>query len=144
MSLKSLCHVGIVVSDLDLLRHFYCDLLGFLLQKEEDEGGEHLEKLFAVKDVRVRRLNLIAPSGKGALELIYYYQPKPLELEQSFCQKGRMHIALELEDCLQSYLFLRDNGVRFLSTPQKSPDKRSLLAFCQDYEGNLLKLFEVL
>ena len=64
-------HTGIVVSNLEISKEFYCNLLGFKIQKEMDEYGDFLNKISDLEDVLVRTCKMTLSNG-DMVELLYY------------------------------------------------------------------------
>ena len=63
-------HVGLVVTDLEKAKTFWCDLLGFKLIKEMDEFGPHIDEMMGLVNVRVTTAKLRAPDN-SMLELLF-------------------------------------------------------------------------
>ena len=142
----SLRHTGIVVQDLDAAIEFYGDLLGFVETARTDEAGRYLDAMLAVEDARVTTVKLNAPGG-GGLELLKVHAPKTNGAAASSLtatRPGITHIALTVSDLDVLYDNLLRAGIAFNAPPQRSPDGKVKVTYCQDPEGNFVELVEVI
>ena len=57
---------------------------------------------------------------------------------------GIAHIALTVKNIEETFIFLKNNNVNFISAPKIAPSKKAKVCFCQDPEGNYIELVEVL
>ena len=46
-------HVGLVVADLEKSIKFWCETMGFVVSRQIDESGPHIDNMMGMKDVRV-------------------------------------------------------------------------------------------
>ena len=137
-------HTGIVVSNLEISKEFYCNLLGFKIQKEVDEYGDFLNKISNLEDVLVRTCKMTLSNG-DMVELLYYKShPETPDMSRKISQIGCSHIAMTVNDLDFIYDRLTRNGVKFNSPPQFSPDGKAKVTFCKDPDGSLIELVEEL
>ena len=137
-------HVGIVVVDLDRALRFYRDLLGLVLAREMDEGGDYLARLTALPGAAARTVKLAAPGG-GMVELLRFTShPAAVGPEPSAATPGCSHVAFTVPDLEAVHARLSAAGVRFHAPPQVSPDGGARVAYCRDPEGTIIELVEIL
>ena len=137
-------HTGIVVSNLELSKKFYCDLLGFKVQKEMDESGDFINNFSALENVLVTTSKMILENGQ-MIELLYYKShPETPDMSRKINQIGCSHIALTVSNLDDLYNKLLENDIYFNSPPQYSPDGKAKVTFCKDPDGSLIELVEEL
>ena len=55
---------------------------------------------------------------------------------------GFSHIALNVKNLESLHKKLLAIGLEFIGDPKLNPDKTAMVAFCRDFEGNLLELVQ--
>lgn len=140
--IKGIRHVGLVVEDAERALSFYRDLLGFKVYWDEIEEGDFIETILASSPLKVRTIKMKS-ANDCVLELLCYnsYSCSP---NQKLRHSGFSHIALTVGDMDDIFVFLKEKGVKFLSEPRISPDKKAKVSFCRDFEGNFLELVQEL
>lgn len=142
--MKAVRHIGIVVSDLNKALAFYQDLLGLKVVKRMEESGEYIDKITALEKVKVTTVKMAAEDN-NLIELLYYHShPKTLIKSRPANALGVSHVAFGVEDIEAEYRRLKGKGILFNAPPQYSPDGYAKVTFCQDPDGNLIELVEVL
>ena len=137
-------HTGIVVTDLEKSKKFYCDLLGFKVKKEMDESGDFINNFSALENVLVTTCKMTIDNG-DMIELLYYKShPETADMSRKITQIGCSHIALTVDNLDTVYSQLLENGVIFNSPPQYSPDGKAKVTFCKDPDGSLVEIVEEL
>lgn len=137
-------HVGLVVSDLEKSLKFWCDTMGFVLSRQMEEFGPHLDAMMGLNNVRVTTAKLAAPDG-NLLELLYFHShPDKRHWEGSPYSTGFTHIALTVQNLDETCRLLQNSGVTFPSKPQKSPDGVAKVIYATGPEGVLLELVEII
>ena len=139
---KNIRHTGIVVQDLDRSKHFWCELLGFTVEREMDEAGDHLDLMMGLKQVRVRTLKLLAPDG-GRVELLHFtsHTGDPL-WNGTPHSTGLTHLALTVESIESTLEKFTSAGFPQRNPVQSSPDGKVKVVYAQGPEGLLLELVE--
>ena len=136
-------HTGIVVSDIDKALHFYNKLLGLEIVKDMWESGEFIDNILGFQKVKVRTVKMDA--GGSLVELLCF---KSLHPRVSFVRNlnllGCTHIALTVDNLDKYYNLLKEDGIRFVSEPQKSEDGSVKVAFCKDPDETFVELVEEL
>tara|TARA_B100001750_G_C14919699_1_gene308758 strand:+ start:38 stop:475 length:438 start_codon:yes stop_codon:yes gene_type:complete len=141
--IKDVRHMGIVVSDMEKSLKFYRDLLGLKVKSLVDEEGEFLDNMLAHENVKNKVAKLYAKNGNALVELIdskSYGNKK----DRDFFTIGASHFALTVDDLNETYDYLIKNGVKFTAPPQQSPDGFAKVTFCEDPDGTLIELVEVI
>jgi len=141
--IKDVRHMGIVVSDMEKSLKFYRDLLGLKVKSLVDEEGEFLDNMLAHENVKNKVAKLYAKNGNALVELIdskSYGNKK----DRDFFTIGASHFALTVDDLDETYDYLIKNGVKFSAPPQQSPDGFAKVTFCEDPDGTLIELVEVI
>ena len=141
--IKKIRHTGIVVRDLDISMHFYCDLLGFKITRQLDESGAYVDNMLSLDQVRVATVKMAAPDGQ-MIELLKFHTHLNEQKPRDINNVGITHIAFEIDDLSDEYNRLKDEGVPFNSPPQLTPDGYAKVAFCRAPEGTFIELVEVL
>ncbi|BBH54090.1 VOC family protein [Fluviispira sanaruensis] len=138
-------HTGIPVVNMDIMKKFYLNILGFKILSEEVEDGMFISEILGINEVKVHILKIIAPD-KWMLELLNYLnlEIKKESLHRKIFDVGIAHIALTVKNIDETYVFLKENNVNFISSPKISPSKNAKVCFCQDPEGNYIELVEIL
>lgn len=137
-------HTGIYVNNMDLMKRFYCNVLGMNVVSEGDEGGFYIETLLGIPGLTVNVCKLSFPDGT-MIELVKADRgSEPYMYADNVVQSGCIHIALTVEDVWSLYSKLIKKGIRFISDPLLSPDGKVNVCFCRDPEGNYLELVQEL
>lgn len=142
--IKAVRHVGIVVTDIKKSLYFYRDLLGLKVKIDAMEQGKFIDDISDLKNVKVRVVKMSADND-GLVELLLYksHPGKPHKAKR-ICTTGVSHVAFTIKDIDREYKKLKEKGVKFHCPPQISPNHKAKVAFCRDYEGNLIELVEEL
>lgn len=142
ISMKSIRHIGIVVSDLEKALHFYRDLLGLKVVREMDESGEYIDNISSLENASVRTVKMAAGDGH-LIELLYYkFHPKSPNKNKAINEMGCSHVAFTVADIESEYMRLMKQGVLFNAPPQRSPDGYAKVTFCKDPDGTFIELVE--
>jgi catechol 2,3-dioxygenase-like lactoylglutathione lyase family enzyme len=142
--ITSIRHVGLVVADLERSLNFWCESMGFVVLRQIEESGPHIDAMMGMKNVRVTTVKLAAPDG-NLLELLRFHShsDKP-QWEGKPYSTGFTHIALTVQDLDETCSRLQRVGVRFPAEPQISPDGLVRVIYATGPEGVLLELVEIL
>lgn len=137
-------HTGLVVADLPKAIEFWCGLMGFVVSRQMEESGPHIDAMMGLKDVRLTTAKLLAPDG-NLLELLHFHShPDKPEWQGKPYSTGFTHIALTVRNLDDAFQRLQETGVIFPARPQISPDGRVKVIYAQGPEGVLLELVEVI
>ena len=142
--MKAIRHIGIVVRDLEKMLHFYGDLLGLKVVKDQDELGNYIDIIVGLKNTMIRTVKMEADDG-SLIELLYFQSHPQVDFnEKKLCNLGISHIAFTVKNLDLEYQRLLKAGVEFISSPQKSTDGFAKVVFCKDLESNFIELVEEL
>ena len=142
--IRAIRHTGLVVADLDRALHFWCDVLGFRVERRMDESGPHIDAMMGLKDVRVTTVKLAAPDG-NLIELLYFHShpDKPSWKGEPY-STGFTHIALTDENLDELLQRMKAAGAAVPAETQFSPDGKVKVIYAKGPEGVLLELVEVI
>lgn len=137
-------HVAMATTDLDAMRHFYCEMFGMrpLAQGEWDNVPDY-DAMVDLPNSSARFALL--GSGNVALELFQYITPPPGPAEQGrpVNKPGLTHLGFAVEDLDAAYARLSRAGVRFHAPPAPSGGDAPIRAvYGRDPEGNVFELLE--
>jgi len=141
--IKCLHHASLTTDDLERLKRFYCDLLGFEVAFEIEwaAGNAPADAIYGLKDSAVRMSML--RHGNAFLELFEFMSPKGRRLEglPSANNPGYTHICVQVSDIHAEYERLKAAGMPFNCPPQTVPGLCSA-TYGRDPDGNLVELLE--
>lgn len=135
-------HTGIVVNNLRKQLEFYRDLLGLEVYYSKVEKGSFVNKILGSKGHRPLIYKL-GSGGKNIVELLYFEDAEKSKAKKLF-NTGFTHFAITVKDLDKLYLLLKEKSVKFVNTPEVSPDGLHKVVFCQDFDGNFIELVEVI
>ena len=139
----SIRHVGLVVADLEKSLKFWCDTMGFVVSRQMEESGPHIDAMMGLKDVRVTTAKLAAPDG-NLIELLKFHShpDKPAWFGTPY-STGFTHIALTVEKLDELLPRLIAAGAKVSSLPQFSPDGKVKVLYVKGLEDILIELVEI-
>ena len=137
----NLRHVGLIVDDIDKSIKLYSDVLGFKPKVDQLEKGDFFEHLTGLEGGIARTTKCYSQDGT-CIELIEYKSQKANKRKKDLTYEGFNHVALNIDDLDKIYLKLISLGIEFINEPRINPDKTAKVAFCKDFEGNLLELVQ--
>jgi catechol 2,3-dioxygenase-like lactoylglutathione lyase family enzyme len=141
--IKAIRHIGLVVANLEKAQSFWCETMGFVVERRMEEAGPHIDAMMGLDGVKVTTIKLAAPDG-NLIELLHFSSHPDEEtwLGKPF-STGLTHIALTVENMDETYDRLLQAGVAFPAEPQMSPDGTARVIYATGPEGLLLELVEV-
>lgn len=145
MAVRAVRHFGIVVGNMERSLRFYRDLLGLRVVRTMDESGEHIDNMLSLQNVRVSTVKMSADNGSTLVELLKFKShPRETPAKCEVYSIGLSHVAFTVDDLDGVYRRLLQAGVRFKAPPRLSPDGYAKVTFCQDPDGTLVELVEVM
>ena len=141
--MKTIRHIGIVVSDLDKALCFYKDMLGLKVVKDTNEPSDFIDTILSLKNTSLRTVKMEAHDG-NLIELLYFKSHPEKPKKRGITEIGCSHVAFTVENIDELYNKLTKKGVVFNSSPKISPDGYAKVAFCKDPDGTFIELVEVL
>ncbi len=136
-------HMGIVVTELEPMIHFYRDLLGLKIIKKTDEKDHFIRRICGVEKAGLTTVKM-AVEDEVIIELLHYRSYSSGRSRGKIYRPGLSHIAFTVKDLKAKYQVLSKAGIKFIYEPWISPDHCVKVAFCQDCEGNFIELVEEL
>lgn len=138
-------HIGMVVSDLQVSKHFWIDTLGFQIYDEFDFSNKFLDTVQNLNSEVKLHILKIADDAGIIIELqVYESHPTPVNSNNEIYHNGIRHFAITVDDVDKYYQRLIENGYETLSAPQGSDDLGWKLFFARDPENNLIELVQVM
>ncbi|MDD5496224.1 MAG: VOC family protein [Candidatus Omnitrophica bacterium] len=138
--IRSFSHACLVVRDLERSLGFYRDILGLKVARGITIEGDYPDKAFAKRGVKINYVKMLAAGQREGsdpfLELHYWIRPRKIS------RPNYNHISFNVKDLVSEYKRLKKRGVRFISPPATSPDKRRRLCFAFDPDNNLIEFIE--
>lgn len=146
--IKAIHHVAISTGNLERMKQFYCDVLGFNLAMELDwapgtELGDQIEKIIGLKDTAAKVAMI--EMGGTYIEFFEYRSPVPksLDPEWTVCNHGYTHICLEVDDIDAEYDRLSNAGMTFHGPPPAVYNGMRAL-YGRDPDGNVIEILQII
>ncbi len=135
-------HTGFVVVDLERFIDFYTGL-GLKLISRKVETGEYIDKLVGFKGTNLEWAKLSLPDN-SVIEFLKYHShgEKLNDMKQLANRLGCSHLALTVKKIEAVITYFLENGGSLLKGFQISPDKKVKVAYCYDFEGNIIEIVE--
>lgn len=142
--ITALRHTGLVVANLEAAIDFWCDHLDLRVVRRLEESGPFIDAILGLKDTRVTTVKLAAPDG-NLIELLHFHShpDRPSWTGKPY-STGFTHVAFTVDDVDATCRKLAAAGITCRTRPQRSPDGRAKVTFCDGPEGVLLELVEEL
>ena len=147
--IKGVHHTAISTRDLDRLRQFYCDVLGFELIRESgwqsgSAAGQRADNIVGLKNTAAKAA--MVKKGGAIIEFFEYTSPvpKPADPGWRVCDLGYTHICLEVEDIDAEYERLKKAGMSFHAPPPGEAHGGMRAIYGRDPEGNVIELLEMI
>jgi catechol 2,3-dioxygenase-like lactoylglutathione lyase family enzyme len=150
LPVRSIFHVGFVVSDLDASLRFYCEGLGLELRHRQLQNNAYTSSLVgypdAVLEIAQLRFADVAPPPSGhIIELISYERPPSAsaDLERSTLAAG--HLAFIVDNVFETSERLRSFGAKLINEPieiTEGINKGGWDIYLQDPDGITLELLQ--
>jgi catechol 2,3-dioxygenase-like lactoylglutathione lyase family enzyme len=137
-------HVGLVVTDINKSLKFWCETMGFVVSRQMEEGGPHIDAMMGLKNVRVTTAKLSAPDGNLLELLCFHSHPDKGRWEGVPYSTGLTHIAFTVSDLDETCRRLKEAGVKFPAEPQVSLDGSARVIYATGPEGILMELVEII
>lgn len=135
-------HTGFVVDDLERFINFYLGL-GLKLISRKVESGEYIDKLVGLKETKLEWAKLSLPDNSVIEILKYHSHGERLNVINQLANRmGCSHLALTVQKIENVISYFLENGGSILEDFQISPDKKVKVAYCYDFEGNIIEIVE--
>lgn len=143
--IKGIHHLAISTPDIDRLKTFYVDQLGFesIAELEWPQGTKVSDTVQRLENSSAKLAMLRL--GNAYLELFQYQSPKPVpgNPDRPVCDHGITHICLDVTGVDAEYERLKDMGMEFHSEPQWVTDDCRTV-YGRDPDGNVVELQELM
>ena len=135
-------HTGFVVDDLERFINFYIGL-GLKLISRKVESGEYIDKLVGLKGTNLEWAKLSLPDN-SVIEILKYHshEERLNDINQMANRLGCSHLALTVQKIENVISYFLENGGSIIEGFQISPDKKVKVAYCYDFEGNIIEIVE--
>ena len=135
-------HTGFVVNDLERFINFYLGL-GLKLISRKIESGEYIDKLVGLQGTKLEWAKLSLPDN-SVIEILKYHSHGELlnGTNQLANRLGCSHLALTVQKIENVINYFIENGGSTLEDFQISPDNKDKVAYCHDFEGNIIEIVE--
>jgi hypothetical protein len=133
-----------VVKDLEKIKDFWINTLGFKLHIEAKEESPYIDELLAIKDPMLTTVKLI--DSKGFIVELLKFDTYQVDNSWSGDLKttGLTHIALNVDNLEELVGNLKKLKYQTLSGIKTSPDRRVKVVFVKGPEALMLELVETL
>jgi glyoxylase I family protein len=136
-------HASITTANLDRLKAFYCDQLGFAVVMESGWNGDNAQAdtIWGFSGSAMRMVML--RTANAFLELFEFTYPVTPErsADRPVYHQGITHICIAVSDLEAEYARLSAAGMPFNSPPQSIPGLCRAV-YGRDPDGNLIELIE--
>ena len=139
-------HIGITVNNLEKSLYFYCNLLGFKIEKRMEESGKFIDNISGLENVKVTTVKLSSPSHGPSgvmIELLKYHSHNTGVNRININHGGITHFALTVNNIKEIHQNLLKESIEFNCSPQLSEDGGATVTFCRDFENNLIEIVEI-
>ena len=128
-------HVGQCVTDLERSKRFYCELLGFTLEREINPPDEMSSKLLSLAPPLGMTASYLVRDGL-VLELLHFSAAKmEAQADRTMNEPGLTHVSLSVEDLDGVLAKIPDYGGEVIES-----SKIGAGVFVRDPDGQLLEL----
>lgn len=135
-------HTGFVVNDLERFINFYLGL-GLKLISRKIESGEYIDKLVGLQGTKLEWAKLSLPDNSVIEILKYHSHGELLNGNNQLANRlGCSHLALTVQKIENVINYFIENGGSTLEDFQISPDNKVKVAYCHDFEGNIIEIVE--
>jgi catechol 2,3-dioxygenase-like lactoylglutathione lyase family enzyme len=141
-SIQSLENVGIVVEDLEATKAFFVEL-GLEQVGEAEVGGEWVDRVVGLENVRCALSILQTEDGHGRLELMQFASPPAREADTNAPPNtlGIRRLAFSVDDLDAAVARVRDRGLELLGDVVRYKDIYRL-CYVRGPEGIIVMLAE--
>ena len=143
--MTALRHIGVYVSDMELMIAFYTEVFGMKIVSRAIEQGDYTDTVIgAGVHTELDVCKMTFPGG-GMLELISANVGSENRCrDHSLYDRGMHHISITVDSSEEMYRMLSDRGCECISIPTVNADSTAKVFFARDPEGNYLELVEMI
>ena len=136
-------HTGLVVKDLQASLDFYTQKLGFTVKVKAGEDREFIDTILGLHKSELTTVKLALNDG-AMIELLDFKLDTNKIPNRKLVDTGPTHMAFTVDNLEETYQSFTQDGIKFISEPQTSPDGYAKVAFCSAPEGTYIELVELL
>lgn len=140
--IKRIHHAGVGVRDMEVSLCFYRDLLGLEITGDAEIEGPLVGEIVGMtEDTSVRIVHLKC-NDEQEIELFQYMKPAASSFPPDFrqCDGGIIHLALIVDNLMELYDNLKENGIKFNTKPYNLGGK--LVVYLRDPDGITIELIQ--
>ena len=139
--LKKIDHINIVVENLENVMEFFVSF-GFQIKDRSKLNGEWISKIVGLKNVDAEYIKLTLPGDSTSIELIQFQNPplKKISTSGKANTQGFRHVAFQVSDIKKAVSFLKEQGIKPVSSIQEYAPTKKQLVYFKGPEGILLEL----
>lgn len=150
MPVRSVFHVGFVVSDLDASLRFYCEGLGLELRHRQLQNNAYTSSLVGYPDAvleiaQLRFADAEPPPSGHVIELISYREPPSAPADRERSTLGAGHLAFIVDDVFAMSDRLCGFGAKLINEPVEITEGINTGGwdiYLQDPDGVTLELLQ--
>lgn len=143
IKIKKFRHVGIVVNNFEKMLDFYSNTLGFKVLKKFEIESSDFRKGVGICNAKAKVAHL-AITESVDLEMFEYNENIICQNKDNANTEGFSHIALYVENLEETYKYLEDKNIEFISEPITITEPITVAGFkfvyFKDPEGNIIEL----
>jgi catechol 2,3-dioxygenase-like lactoylglutathione lyase family enzyme len=137
-------HAGLIVNDAEKALTLYRDILNFNPKVDQIESDNFFQKLVGIDGAIARTIKCYSIYDDSCIEIIEYKTPDMIDRAKDINSLGFNHIAINTNNLKDLSIKLKAIGLSFINEPSVNLDETAMVAFCYDFEGNLLELVELI
>jgi len=135
-------HTAFVVEDLEKFILFY-QALGLKIISRKFEEGNYIDNLVGLSKTKLEWVKLCLPDNSIIEILKYHSHPDKSNIKRQAANRiGCSHIAFSVEKIEKTIEIIINYGGYVQKGFQISPDGKVKVAYCYDFEGNILEIVE--
>lgn len=144
MGIRTLDNVGVVVADLERAIAFF-EALGLRVEGRAEVGGDWVDQVLGMEDVRSSIAVLSTPDGHGRLELMTFHSPRSVDGDTQAPPNtyGLRRLAFTVDDIEASVTALHEQGGELMGDVVRYEDAYRL-CYARGPEGLIVMLAEPL
>lgn len=143
INVKRFRHIGLVVNNFEKMLDFYSNTLGFKILKRFEIESKDFRKGVGLENAKAKVAHLQV-SEDVELEMFEYNETLSCSNKDIANTEGFRHIALFVENLEDSYIYLKNKNIEFVSEPITINEPITVAGFkfvyFKDPEGNIIEL----
>lgn len=142
--IRGLHHVAFSTPNMERLKTFYRDLLGFeeVAEASWPRGTGVINKVLGLEDCSAKQAMLRGPNICIELFEFNYPEPAPKAPNTPVCNHGLTHVCIDVKDIDSVYRKMVEAGIQFHTEPQDFGDIKA--TYGRDPDGNVFEIQEVI